>query len=1154
MDSLQIRLLGPLQILCDGNAVKFRAPTKAAALLAYLIVHRAQASPRDATAFALWPDSEEVKARANLRRHIALLQQILPPLDSPAILVEQRSIQWNPLFYPAVDVCEFERLSATEGNAREAIALYKGDLASEIYEDWLLPERGRLRSLQTVNLERLSQQFRLAGDYSNAILTAKALLDHDPWREDTIRYLISLRYEAGDRAGALREYEQFANRLQKDLQVAPMPETIARYDAIIRNGPVSSNNVASPATPVFAVGNSPFVGRTGELAQLRDCWLRAMRGHGRFVFLTGEAGIGKSRLASEFGNLVESQGGRVVLGATTFAEKTPYQAIVQTLRGALPMINALDLEPIWLAAAATVLPELRHMYPALPALSTLEPDREQSRLFEGMWHCFAGLAQIRPLLVILEDLHWAGKATISFLNYMASRVEATPIVVLVTYRDTETETKHPLRVFRREVQREHRIINVPLGGLSVSEVERFIEGIPSLRFGEFSNRAHRLSAGNPFFLGEIVRELTTTGAQVATLPESVHLAIDGRINRLSNAARSLLGVASIVGEAFTTEILTAASGFSEHEAIPCLDELLDSRLIRFSTRTAGDTPYDFAFSHDLIQARTYATVAPATRKILHRRVATVMEEINEGRPDVLVRELARHFNEGGEPARAARYYYEWAKAALAVHAHEEALNALCDAIVLTDDQHLHYDAMALRETVYSRLGVREKQLRDIEELEKCVDDGQQQTRNVESLRRRILYARAVNDVVEQERSTSRLRDITMNLGDRYWDAFCMENAAVLTRMAGRYDAALVEAKSALAAYKNADDSSGRTRSLCLIADLYGLQGSQEASRAAIEEGLALAASSSNEALMIGSLDAASSSAYRNNDYDTCEALTHKGLVLCQAIGDREGEADAYFRLGNVFGRRFAIDTATEYYDKATAFYDAVNKPLGKAMVLVNTGVLLLKVGGLASALQSFVRSRVLFHRLRDLRGRTICTINLGMTAYLMGRFEAARRISRAARTLAEELGTPALVCAALSNLGAAERELDDLPSALRHCEQSMRLRREKAATDIASDLADLGLTYLRCENLPAALAVANEICALEDGALESVMYPQEVMWKVACIFAGAQLGIAYRKALKRAGELRQARIDAIPAGSLRESYGELRFNQEIERAIISERK
>ena len=234
--AIAICLFGGLRLLQSGRALKFAAPVRAASLLAYLIVHRHQQTSRDAVAFAFWPDDDEPRARANLRRHLALIAAALPAAaEQPPIIADNRSIRWNPLYPCTLDVAEFEQLSAAPDGAADATALYLGDLLPTVYDEWILPERERLRAMHSTNLERLTERYASVGDYASAIASTRALLLHDPWREDALRTLLSLRHAAGDRAGALQEYESFAQRLRRDLDVAPMPETVRRYESILQS-------------------------------------------------------------------------------------------------------------------------------------------------------------------------------------------------------------------------------------------------------------------------------------------------------------------------------------------------------------------------------------------------------------------------------------------------------------------------------------------------------------------------------------------------------------------------------------------------------------------------------------------------------------------------------------------------------------------------------------------------------------------------------------------------------------------------------------------------------------------------------------------------------------------------------------------------------
>lgn len=1148
--TLQICLLGGLQLFEFGRARKFSAPAKAASLLAYLIVRRVQPTSRDTIAFTFWPDDDEARARANLRRHLALIQHSLPVgAGHPPVLADNRSIRWNPLYPCSIDVAEFEQLSAG-GDAAEATALYRGDLFPTVYDEWILPERERLRSLHGTNLERLTERYASASDYARAIATTRALLLHDPWREDALRTLLSLRQASGDRAGALQEYEHFAERLRRDLDVAPMPETVNRYEAILRSGdPSTSERPASALERSTIPATMPFVGRAEELLRLRQMWVRAMRGAGGVAVVSGEAGIGKSRLITEFGATVISQGGAIVAGAATFPEAMPYQAVIDALRAALPAIVSLPLDPTWLAAAADVLPELRDSAAALPRLSALEPDRRQDRLFEAVWRCFEALAQVRPLLLVFEDVHWAGPATLGFLAYLARRARNHPMLVVVTSRDDETDAAHPLSVLRHTLRRSGTFAAIPLGGVTAEEVALVVSAVLAgpYEMPAFAQRAHELCCGNPFFLAEIVRDCLAATAvfDEPQLPQSLASSIEARVAGLSADAQSLAGIAAVVGRAFTVEIIAAAAGTTESIAVRCMDELLDVRLIRAASGAAADGGDDFAFSHDLVRSQLYLRIPEALRRRLHRRIGFVLESLHAGERAAITTELARHFDEGMEGEKAAAAYLASATQALRLYADGEALRALSRAVELTCDPNLRYEAVAMRETIHGRAGRRTEQLADLEKLEELAAGDNDESRGRECMRRRIVYARATDDVDGQRRWIDALRAGVVTLERGSWHAFCSEASAALMTSLGRYDDALSSARDAVLAYKDAADDAGTVRSLCLIADISTLRVDPAASQAALDEATAIAVASSNEASIVRALAASALAAYMAVDYERALISAERGLEICRTIGDREGEADFLFRLGNIAGRRFAVADAVNRYASATSIYEASNKPLGQAIVLLNTGLLYLKIGEHAEALGALKRARAIFLELNDLRGLTICALNLGMAAFLRGRFGAALRLSGRAVTLAHRLGNPQLECSALGNVGAAERELGQREGSLTHSEAALSQRRQMAPMDIGSDLADMGLTYLRAGELKRACAIAEEIEALPAPALESVMFPQNVLWSAAQIYDAATLVEAHGRTLARAVALYEERLAKIPDGPWRQTYGRLFFNRNI---------
>ena len=1155
--TVEIRLLGGLRVLDGDQELRFSAPAKALSLLAYLLLYRTQQFSRDTVAFAFWPDDDEPRSRANLRRHIALIARALPVVAAcPPIVADHRSIRWNARYPCRIDVEEFERRSTEPSGAEAATVLYRGDLLPAAYDEWILPERERLRSMHGANLERLTEHYARSGDYPRAIATARTLLLHDPWREDAVRTLLTLRHAAGDRAGALQEYEAFATRLQRDLGATPMPETVSRYTSILHDGGAEVRlNSGSALERATAPAAMPFVGRGAELARLRQMWMRAMRGSGGTLIVSGEAGIGKSRLVSQFGATVTLQGGAVLVGSATFPEALSYQAVLDALRSALPSIARLPLEPTWLAAAADLLPELRDADPMLPRLPTLDPERRRDRLFEAVWRCFEALTRTRPLLLVLEDVHWAGPATTDMIAYLARRCREHALLMIITCRDEGGDASRPLSVLRAALRRSGPFTTCSLGGITADQIAVIVEAVLGGVYDDanFAERAYAICGGNPFFLAEIVRDCLAAPEPLAEppSPRSLAASIGARVAALSATAQSLAQVAAVAGRAFTTGIVAAAAGTPEALGVRCMDELLDARLIREAGNAAERASGEFAFSHDLIRSQLYESIPDRTRRRLHRRIGIVIEANHAGDADDLAPELARHFDLGGESERAAAAYVISARQALRVYADHDALRALSRAIELARDPSVLYDALSSRETILGRAGRRAEQLADLDRLEALGDAATDDARGLDCLRRRILFARAIDDVDAQQHwlETLRTRIATRERGS--WHAFCSEAGATLMVSLGRYERALADARDAAGAYTDAADDAGIVRSLCLIADIATMRADPAAAQQALDEATRIAMASSNEASIVRALAAAALAAYMSVDYARAAVAAERGLEICRMIGDREGEADFLFRLGNIAGRRFAVADAVATYGAATEIYAALNKPLGQAIVLLNSALLYLKIGQHSRALGALKNARAIFVEVDDLRGLTICALNLGMAAYLRGRFAAALRLSRQAVVLARRLGNPQLECSALGNVGAAERELGERDASVAHSEAALEQRRHMAPMDIASDLADMGLTYLRAGNVSGAAAIASEIEALPPAALESVMFPQNVLWIAARICAAAAQPDRYAGLLQRAVSFYEERRAQIPDGPWRDAYALLDFNRALRDAATA---
>lgn len=1172
---LHINLFGSLQTSYKGEPLSLKVPPKTVPLLAYLLLHRSQAVSRQSLAFALWPDAPEQTARTNVRRHLFLLKSALPAAEDPAwLLQDAQTVQWNPQASYWLDVAEFQRLSQDPAGAEEAVALYRGDLLENCYDDWIFPKRERLRSLHVVNLTHLVDHYRARRAFPQAIAFAVRLLALDPLREDAVRLLITLRYESGDRAGALKEYTAFWRLLREELGGDPMPETQALADAIRRDRLVfaaardglledasstAARHVAAPGRRAALV--LPFVGREREFEQLLTWWDRAARGVGTLVMIGGEAGVGKTRLVEEFARRVEAQGGRMLLGHALATEAAPYQPVVSALRDALPLLAALDLSPLWQAVVTQVLPELgsRRGSPAapLPELPALDPERERMRLFEGLFHCLSGLARPRPLVLILEDLHWAGASTVDLLAFIARRLGSHPLLVVGTYRQEAVAATHPLVGIRRSLQRDGLWHPLALGPLPQGAVQELVGRLFQQEDDvvDLAGRLFGASEGNPLFLQELIRDLMDQGSirveagrcQVGPLNDlavspGVQGAIAGRLQRLSAPARSLAEVAAVAGPAFEFDLLRQASGWPEREVLDCLDELLDCQLVREAGRGAA---FDYAFSHHLVQAAIYEASPPAQRARRHRRLAGLLAA--RAAPPA---EVARHYDLGGEPGRAAEFYLQVARGALALRADDEALQTLARGLELAQDPGLRLQLLCEQDDILHRRGDRPRQAACLTELADLADRRAEEEWRCEALRRRIRYYRALGERQMEGRSVLALKQRAAASGDRRWQAEAWRTEAASLALLGRYAEAVAGLEQAIPLYETLDDAAGLMACHCQLAEITVHQSRFDEAQAHLQAASTLVRAQGDQTLLVRALRTTSAAAFAHQNYAESQDLGQQLLELCREIGDREGEADAHSRLATVAARLFRVEEAHRHYGSAAELYERIGKRQGQAAVYLNTGMLAVNLGRYEAGIASFRQAESLFEALADPRGLAVSALNQSAAAIYQGNWAVAEKAARRACELAHDLGMAFLEATALGNLGEVALNRGELLKAVDFLRRSLALRQQTghAPGDAATDLSLLALALLRLGDKTAAREAAAELIALCESTPDTVPYPQQALWAAAQVHRGLGDHPHAARLLARAHDVLEERAAAIPDPESRDAFRQIPFHRQIQQA------
>jgi DNA-binding SARP family transcriptional activator len=1100
---LDIRFFGQASVRCNAVPIKFAKRDRTIAMLARIILQRGAPLSREALAYSVFSDEDEATALAELRRYLYLAGKALPERSGePWLISDSETVRWNSDAGAIIDVVAFEELARNPRTHEQAFDLYTGDLLEEIYDDWIVSERERLRARYLTILDESLARFRSARQYPAAIECAKRILSADPWREDTLRALMSTRYAAGDTAGALAEYGRFARQIRDELSIAPMPETVAVRQSILRNDAVpgaladAPGNASGKRTPAALL---PFAGRTREMESLHAAWTRAARGTGTFVLIEGEAGAGKTRLTDEFCAVVQAEGGRVFVGTTAAPESNSYQAIVEALRSAMPLLQARPALAARRATLARLLPELHDEATSAIAPPVQSAERELARLYDALADALRRLASPRPALVVLEDLHWAGSATIEALGEIVKELVRVPIMIVATCRDEETPARHPLRMLVRSLGTLANVHEVDVPRFSIDEIRDLVARVDRLRERPpgFARDLHAQSEGNALFVSELISAELDADRASRTDASSIASVIASRIAHLSEAAITVAEVAAVAGAGCSISLVRDVSNLHGADVARGFDELLDRRMLREAGARAN---YDYVFTHHLIADAMYAGIAPDLRARRHSRIARRLESELQSKFPTPEREIARHHERAGEIGAAAEWYVKAADAAVQMHAYGDAVDLATLALRLTPPPGVEHDALVIRERAYGQRGERALQRADIDALQRLA--GTDPLRQFNILMRRVLLARTLGESDEEGRLIAEMR-AKADLDDRS-RAQALIQAATHSGLRSRPAEALGPAREALAIYESIGDVRGQLECLYLLVDQTANVGDLAGSRAYLAQMHDRAANVADKVVEARATAVAAQAALLRADYQASYDLSVQALALQIETNDRDGEAQSRGRcavsaawLGN-----FAI--ALREFEHATETYASIGNKRGLALTYTNRTLLLMRLGLFEDAMVSIRQSNELFAVSQEERTVVANHVNASFVKLQLGDAAAAKVLANAAVELARQIAFPIFEAAALANLGNAERALGEFDAAIAHMEAGIALRRPlQESRDFVDDLADLALAYAGAGRSPDALAIASELCAIDEGAFESALWPHYPRWAVAQSYAAA---------------------------------------------------
>jgi DNA-binding SARP family transcriptional activator len=717
MASPRLYLLGSPVIERDRHPVEVSSH-KLIALLAYLAISQVERT-RDQVMGFLWPESAGEAARKNLRNMLWLTRKTL---DQGILLLHGERLSLDTHIW--VDVRAFE----DDGLAVETrIDLYRGPLLDGVsvrespeFEIWLTTERERLGQQYMQMASVMINQYRTEGRWADVIRIARRALDSDNLQEPVYRALMEAHARLGERVEAIRQYEALRRILERELGVEPLSETETLYRAIQQGELESSAGASLRTLPISKtahrpygsdakgqrgvnetpgqIARLPFIGRAADLSTLDAELQYVTDGSVRVVAITGELGIGKSRLWEEWSGEIPLNLTLLEARCLEVTRMLPFATLGDLFRSSARsrglITRASRISPVWLAELARLLPEINDMASVLPPAVGLQPEGERLRIFEAFTQLLIAL-DAQPLILFIDDLHWADQATLDWLGYLVNRMREASLLLVVAYRPQEAPSA--LIQLIAGWGRQQLLRKIELAYLTEAESIALITALVSdpVHQAGLVKQIPEQCAGNPYYLVELCR------AAPGQVPQSLGELLRARFSRFPETAQQVLQAAAVLGADFDLAALRHTSGRGTEEVLDALELLINAALLREKGKY-------FHFTHPFIGTVVRDGLIGARRTFISRRAAQALEASFAGRLPQVAGRLAVLYREA-EAVKEAVLFAEMAgERALSLAAFAEAASFFAQALDLVPTPERE---LALGQALYLQGQLAEAQVR-----------------------------------------------------------------------------------------------------------------------------------------------------------------------------------------------------------------------------------------------------------------------------------------------------------------------------------------------------------------------------------------------------------------------------------------------------------
>jgi DNA-binding SARP family transcriptional activator/predicted ATPase len=1059
-NNLHLHLLGPPTVQWQDKALGISRRSVRALL--YYLAARATPVPRGQLCLLFWPDIPESSARRNLTRLLTHLRMELP---EPSVLVVEEDLITLDQGQYWCDVGEFRRLveGITPGrdDLEGAVQLYRDPFLSGFYltdcnefEDWLSQERSELEVLYLHALDSLVDEYTDTQDFERAIQAARRYLETDDLAEEIHRKLIWLCGRTGERAKALRQYEQCVAMLERELGTDPLPETTAVYRAVLEGKPLTAHDEGKRGPQPPWVGqlrlDIPLVGRSHILSNLEKTFAGVKTGSSKIILVSGEPGIGKTRLLHSLISRCQHQA-VVLFGSGEYGEMSlPYHPLVEALHSA-PSLCPSSLAPAWLSEVSRLLPEISQLKPDLPPPASLRGEEARIRLFDAICKDISSLkAEYGPLLLCLDNLHWFDGTSLDWLVYFCHQflAKSTQILLIATYRSEDAAKFGELR---GSLNRFGLLDEIQLEGLSQKNILELLNAVLAdlPRRDALASRLREATGGNPFFILEILRTLQEENRLTGVLdqlvemplPDSVREAVSRRLGRLGSRARQVLEAGAVLGGSFQFNSVRATAGRNEMETANALDTLVSCQLLV----KEGN---EFQFSHDLVCKATAAAISPMRFTLLHSRAGRALERFEpESAPAI-----AYHYQISGAWDKALKYTRRAAENAEALFAWQEAIALyarMLEMVEQVDPEHTQPDMLDMCGVIYGKLilldhnlGNQTEQGERIQQLEQLVALSQNKPLELVLLMLRARYLHLNGHYQEALEAAQGGEELALELKDFGAHARLLAQDGLILYFLGQPDQALVKLEAARDLVDKDGDLELRANVLARLAFIKCLFGKyQEALDCHIEarmcyQQLGNAYFAAQQLTEIGDICASLAR------FEESRQALNEILDLAHKTSLRYDEAHTLVAMGWLHMCQGDYTAAVQVYGEALEILYQIQNPHLTVVTEIELGTAQYHLGNYAQSLtwleKGLASAQKIKFRLRAAEARIL----MAMVDIARDRIEAVRGSVDEGLAGAREVHSAELTIAGLLVTASIERRTGNLALALTYAEEALEIARE----------------------------------------------------------------------------------------------------------------